>query len=58
MFNNPAGWYGAFVPFPICFPHVSLYEAGSLHMCVLPYKIRKILDTLLKLIKLCEITIL
>ena len=41
--------------FPIFLPHFRLYEVVSLHMCVLPYKYRKILEMLLKLMKLCFI---
>ena len=32
-------------------PHLRLYEVVSLHMCVLPYKYRKILEMLPKLMK-------
>ena len=41
--------------FPIFLPHFRLYEVVSLHMCVLPYRCRKILEMLLKLMKLCDI---
>ena len=41
--------------FPIFLPHFRLYEVYSRHMCVLPYTYRKILGTLLKLMKLCVI---
>ena len=34
--------------FPIFLPHFRLYEVMLLHMCVLPYKFRKILEMLLK----------
>ena len=40
---------------PIFLPHFRLHEVFSLHMCVLLYKYRKILEMLLKLMKLCEI---
>ena len=40
--------------FPIFLPHFRLYEVVSLHACVLPYKCRKILEMLLKLMKLCR----
>ena len=35
--------------------HYLVYEAVSLHMCVLPYKCRKILEMLLQPMKLCDI---
>ena len=38
---------------PIFLPHFRLHEVVSLHMCVLPYKYRKRLKRLLKLMKLC-----
>ena len=38
-------------------PHFRLYEVVSLHMCVLPYKYRKMLEGLPKLLKLCEIMV-
>ena len=41
--------------YPISLPRFRLYEVVSLHMCVLPYKYRKILEMLLQLMKLCEI---
>ena len=41
--------------FPIFLPHFRLYELASLHMCVLPFKYRKILGMLPELIKLCEL---
>ena len=50
---------GLCVGAPICptfLPHFRLYGVVSLHMCVLPYKYRKILKMLLKLMKLCAIT--
>ena len=34
---------------PIFLPHFRLYEVVSLHMSILPYKYRKILNFLLKL---------
>ena len=42
--------------FPIFLPRFRLYEVVSLHRCVLPYKCRKILEMLLELMKLCDIT--
>ena len=39
--------------FPICLPHVRLYEVVSSHIGVLPYKYRKIMEMFLKLMKLC-----
>ena len=50
--------YQAFVPRYLLFSYsflttfLFIYEVVSLHMCVLPYKCRKILEMLLKLIKL------
>ena len=41
--------------FPIFLPHFRLCEVVSLHTCVLPYKYRKILEMLLKLMKLCKL---
>ena len=37
--------------FPTSLPHFRLYEVVALHMCVLPYKYRKILEMLLTLMK-------
>ena len=50
--------YGAFVPRYSLFPYhlFRLYVVVSLHMCVLPYKYRNILEMLLKLMKFCDIT--
>ena len=39
--------------FPIFLPHCRLYEVVSLRMCVIPYKYRKIVEMLLKLMKVC-----
>ena len=39
--------------FPNSLPHFRLFEVVSLHRCVHPYKHRKILDMLLKLMKSC-----
>ena len=58
------GQYGAFVTalvpghFPIFLPHFLLYKVRvvSLHMCVLPYKYGTILERLLKLTKVRDIT--
>ena len=36
---------------PIFLPHFRLYEVASLNMCVLPFKYRKILEMLLKLLE-------
>ena len=41
--------------FPIFLPHFRLYAVASLHVCVLPYKYREILEMLPKLMELCEI---
>ena len=40
---------------PISLPHFRLYEVVLLHVCVLPYKYRTILEMLPKLMKWCEI---
>ena len=40
---------------PTSLPHFRLYEVVLLHMCLLPYKYRKILEMLFKLMKLWEI---
>ena len=39
--------------FPFFLPHFRLHEVASLHMCVLPFKYRKILEMLLKLMTSC-----
>ena len=40
--------------FPMFLQYFRLYEVVSLHRCFLPYKYRKLLETLPKLMKLCE----
>ena len=45
-------WASAMSP---CLPHFRLYEVVPLHMGVLPYTYRKMLDMVLKLMKICEI---
>ena len=41
--------------FLIILPHFGLYAVVSLHMCVLPYKYRTLLEMLPKLMKFCDI---
>ena len=53
ILRSVAWWWHSGLP--IFLPHFRLYEVVSLHVCVLPYKYRKILERLLKLMKLCNI---